>query len=376
VTVPLLLVLGLELAAVQAKPATPAAPDPVALYDEGRYAEACEALRTLDAAGPLPGPQLYRLFYCEKAAGNEEASLRALDNAREALERENVDGAPLEIPFYLANTYTNLNRSQDARRVAELATRSQEADGRPKPSGVIDAFELGKLYQDQGRPADAMPWYAKAIEAFDPKSKRYAGPIRWALRYTSAVAVSRGDYAASEAALVKLTDMGEVEGADWNALAIARGRQKKYELASEAWKKVVQLDPGNADDPRYASRVAMMAAGLPALPAVGAEGKPFQTMSGEELEAAMKAEFEAVREVQGRGAVAMKAGADGVPTVALEPQVRAGLTSELEALKGRFTAAALEYALRRGPIRETAFREGYAVLIFQNREWELPPDPE
>ena len=359
--VPSAVVLGLILAAKAPKPtatpAPPAAPDGVALYDEGKYAEACEALRKSDAAGPLPGPQLYRLFFCEKSLGNDAASQTALARAAETLEKENTEKAPLEIPFYLANAYSNLRRPQDARKVAEAATRSLESGARPKPTGVIESFQVGKLYQDQGRPADAVEWYGRAIAGYDATSKRYAGSIRWALRYTSAVAVSKGDYAASAAALEKLTAMGEVEAADWVGLAIARGRQKKFEPASDAWRQAVQLDPAGADDPRYASRVALVASRIPSLPVVAPEGKTYQAMTGEELEAAMKA------------------GEDGVVTAPLDPSQRAAMTSELDAIKGRFFAAAIEYALRRGPIRETAFREGYAVLMFQDREWEIPPDP-
>jgi tetratricopeptide (TPR) repeat protein len=376
------LVLGLLLAATAPKtarpvasPAPPPGLDAVALYDEGKYAEACDALRKMDAAGPLPGPQLYRLFFCEKSLGNDAASQAALTRASETLEKENTDKAPLEIPFYLANAYSNQRRPQDARAVAEAATKSLESGARAQPTGVIESFQVGKLYQDQGRPADAVTWYAKAVDGYDPKSKRYAGSIRWALRYTSAVAVSKGDFAASEAALDKLTAMGEVESADWIGLAVARGRRKKYEPASDAWKQAVQLDPAGADDPRYASRVALVASKLPSLPTVAPEGKTYQAMSGEELEAAMKAEAEAVRDVHARAAKEMKAGEDGVVTAPLDTVKRAALASELDAIRGRFFAAAMEYSLRRGPIRETAFREGYAVLIFQDREWELPPDP-
>ena len=50
--------------------------------------------------------------------------------------------------------------------------------------------------------------------------------------------------------------------------------------------------------------------------------------------------------------------------------------ARLTATWALFVAAGLEYALRGYGIRETAFREGYAVLIFQDRAWELPPDPE
>ena len=363
-----------------AKPAAPSAPPPapdaVQLYDEGRYAEACEALRKVDAGGAITGGQLYRLFFCEKSAGNDAAAREALTRARETLEKENTDGASLDIPFYLANTYTNLGRIADARRVAEAATRSVESGARKKPAGVIDAFQVGKLYQDQGRTEEALRWYGQAIDGFDPKSKRYAGSIRWALRYTATAASSRGEYAAAEGALAKLTGLGDAEAVDWNDLAVARARQKKYEPASDAWRTAIRLDPEGADDPRYASRVALVASQLPSLPTVGAEGKAFEAMSIAELEAVMKAEAEAVREVHGRGAAVRKPGEAGVSTAPLDPKVRAGLDSELAAIKGRFFAAALEYALRRAPIRETAFREGYAVLIFQDHEWETPPDPE
>lgn len=371
--------LAFSLVLAAAKPAPAAAPSPapdaVQLYDEGRYAEACEVLRKLDAAA-ITGPQLYRLFFCEKAAGNDAASLEALRRAQATLEKENTDAAPLEVPFYLANAYTNLGRIADARRVAEAATRSLEAGTRKKPAGLIDTFQVGKLYQDQGRTDEAVTWYRQAIGAFDPKSKRYAGSIRWALRYTAAAASARRDFAAAEETLAKLTAFPDAEAADWNDLAIARARQKKYGPASDAWRAAVQADREQADDPRYASRIALVVSQLPSLPAIGAEGKPFEKMTNAELEATLKAEADAVRDVHGREAAAMKPSDAGAPTAALDPKLRESLGAELDAIKARFFAAALEYALRRAPIRETAFREGYAVLIFQDREWELGPDPE
>ena len=364
---PLAFFLVLAAAKPAPAPAPPPPPDAVQLYDEGRYAEACEALRKLDAAA-ISGPQLYRLFFCEKATGNDAASVEALRRAQETLEKENTATAPLEVPFYLANAYTNLGRVAEARRVAEAATRSIEGGTRKKPSGLIDTFQVGKLYQDQGRTDEAVTWYRQAIDAFDPKSKRYAGSIRWALRYTAAAASARRDFPAAEEALTKLTGLPDAEAGDWNELAAARARQKKYGPASDAWRAAVQADPEQADDPRYASRVAIVVSQLPSLPAIGAEGKAFEKMTSAELETTLKAEADAVRDVHGREAAAMKP--------RLDPKLRESLVSELDAIKGRFFAAALEYALRRAPIRETAFREGYAVLIFQDREWELAPDPE
>ena len=61
---------------------------------------------------------------------------------------------------------------------------------------------------------------------------------------------------------------------------------------------------------------------------------------------------------------------------ALEVKLRAELAQSLHQTRQEFVAAGLEYALRRFGIRDTAFQEGFAVLIFQDRAWELPDDPE
>jgi hypothetical protein len=66
---------------------------------------------------------------------------------------------------------------------------------------------------------------------------------------------------------------------------------------------------------------------------------------------------------------------EGMPGRALDPKVREETASALLSTRRLFVAAGLEYALRGYGIRETAFREGYAVLVFQNSSWELPPDP-
>jgi hypothetical protein len=60
----------------------------------------------------------------------------------------------------------------------------------------------------------------------------------------------------------------------------------------------------------------------------------------------------------------------------MDAKLRSELTDTLSKTRRVFVAAGLEYSVRHFPIRETAFREGYAVLIFQDSEWTLPPDPE
>jgi hypothetical protein len=90
------------------------------------------------------------------------------------------------------------------------------------------------------------------------------------------------------------------------------------------------------------------------------------------LKAVLKTQSEAAMAARARAATAMGPEKDGAPTHRLDPKLRAEIARTLRETRGQFVAAGLEYAIRRYGIRETAFREGYAVLIFQDRAWELP----
>lgn len=349
--------------------------DAIRLYDEAKYADAEGVLKTLDAGGTLDGPLLYRLFFCERTLGNEAAAQQALDRARRALEAVPADKRTLEDSFYLANTYSNMGRAGDAQAVAGAATKKIESGVAGVPKAGIELFQIGKLYQDQGRQDDAVRWYQRAVDAFTSGGPRYANNVRWALRYVGNAAFAKTDFAAAEKAYDRLTKTGTVPAADWNALGAARARLGRYAEAADAWRTSVNLDAENADDPRYSARLADAAVKLSPLPAAGPDGKKFATMSKDDLEAGMKSRADAAKAVHVKAAEAMAVGPDGLPTRPLETRVRLQLQSELDAIRGHFVAYALEYALRRLPIRETAFREGYAVLVFQDREWELLEDP-
>lgn len=333
----------------------------VRLYDQGKYSEALMTLEDLDIARALDGPLLYRLFFCEKATGNDDTARKALERARVALEDEFDASASLEVAFYLANTYSNLGRAPDAKRVAHDATDGIESGTITAPKSAIARFQIGKLYQDQGRQDEASAHYRKAVDAFDLTDGRYVGNARWALRYLGNNAFARADFEASDKALSRLADIGGAETADWDTLAEARVRLGMYAPAAEAWKAVVKSNPANADDARYAARVADTAASIAPLPAAPPGGVAFTSMSQTDLEVFLKAQSQAAIAAQ---------------TSATDPKLRAEAASKLLETRRQFVAACLEYAVRRYGIRETAFREGYAVLIFQDRAWELPPDPE
>jgi tetratricopeptide (TPR) repeat protein len=347
----------------------------VRLYDQGNYSEAQKALLEIDGAGALDGPLLYRLFFCEKAAGLNDEAGKTLDRARAALEAERGTSNSLEAAFYLANTYTNLGRAPEAREVARETTAKLESGRLAAPTSAIALFQVGKLYQDQGRQDEASAYYEKAADAFDLADGRYVGSARWALRYLGTSAFARADFAGSEKALTRLTALPGVEAADWDALAAARTRLARYAPAAEAWKMSVKLDPEDADDARYAARLADAAAVIAPLPAEASAGAAFRSMSQADLESFLKRCAETAKAAQAQAASAMRPEKDGAPARALDAKVREQTIAELLATRRQFVAAGLEYAVRRYGIRETAFREGYAVLVFQDSAWELPPDP-
>jgi tetratricopeptide (TPR) repeat protein len=347
----------------------------VRLYDQGAYEEARSNLEPLDAARALDGPLLYRLFFCEKAAGHADDARKVLDRAREALEAEVAAAPSLEASFYLANAYSNLGRAADAHEAAHQLTSKIESGAIPAPASGIGQFQLGKLYQDQSRPTEAVAHYRKAVDAFDLVDGRYIGNARWALRFIGNDAMSRADFAASEAALTRLSTMGATEAADWDALAAARVKLGKYALAAAAWKEEVKTDPANGDDAQYAARLAEQAALLAPLPSGVAGGTVFGAMSKTDLESFLKTQSETVVAAQTRASTAMQPADDGKPGAPLDKKVRGEIVETLRKTRPVFVAAALEYAMRHFGIRETVFRDGYAVLIFQERPWEVPPDP-
>ena len=329
----------------------------VRLYDQGKYDEARTALLELDVAKSLDGPLLYRLFFCEKATGHDAESRAALERASAALQKELAASQSLEVAFYLANAYANLGRQADARQVAADMTAKIESGAVPPPKSGIALFQTGKLYQDQSRQDKATDYYEKAVGAFDLVDGRYVGNARWALRYLGNNAFAGADFAASEKYLARLTALAGAEAADWDALAAARARQGKYALAAEAWKSSVKVNAADADDARYSARLAETAAAIAPLPAKAPDSPEFRTMSQADLEGFLKTKSAEAIAAQAR---------------TVEKAERAAAVAALLETRRQFVAAGLEYAVRRYGIRETAFREGYAVLIFQDRAWELP----
>ena len=344
-----------------AAPAPTQAQEALRLYESERYAEARPLLEGLAARGEADGAMLYRLAFTLRVA-RDPGDRAAFERAAAKLQEEAAGSTRLEPAFYLSNAYRNLDRPNDSKAAATTATQRIASGSMPEPVEPLERFRLGKLYEDLGREGDAARWYALALDGLSPKdSPAY---VRWAARYTATMAAARGDWKEAEAALRRLQDAGVATVDDLDKLARACGRQGRWAEAAEAWRSAENLDRVNADRPRYAARVAALAAQVGILPLVSPDGRPWEALSREELESLMGAQAAAVR--------AAKEAAAAAPG---DPAVRAKQQEAIAAAKPLLASAAVEYVLRDLPLRETAFQGGWAPLLFQPSEWELPPAP-
>ncbi|HEX5045309.1 MAG TPA: hypothetical protein VFV75_20610 [Candidatus Polarisedimenticolaceae bacterium] len=331
------------------------------LYEAEKYAEARPLLEGLAARGEADGPMLYRLAFTLRNA-RDPGDRAAFERAAAKLQEEAAGSARLEPAFYLSNAYRNLDRPADSRAAAAAAAQRVESGAMPEPVEPLERFRLGKLYEDLAREQDAARWYALALDGLSAKdSPAY---VRWAARYTAATATARGAWKEAERALRHLQDAGIATVDDLDRLARACGRQGRWAEAAEAWRGAENLDRVNADRPRYAARVASLAAQVGILPLVSPDGRSWEALGREELETLMGAQATAVR-----------AAKDAVAAAPGDGALRSKQSEAIASAKSLLASAAVEYVLRDLPLRETAFSGGWAPLLFQPSEWELPPAP-
>jgi hypothetical protein len=334
----------------------------IELYDAARYAEARELLEQLDGQKKLDGPLLYRLFYCQRAAGDAVAT-ETLSRAIQRLEQEAASSNDLEAPFYLVNAYASLNRTADLERVAASATTRIENGQLSPPTTAMDRFRLGKLYADQERSVEAEQWYAEALDSFAEQGEAASvAYVRWAALYLAQATFDREDFVEAERYFSILLETEEPTMADLDRLAVIRSRLGLYAEAAQLWRRAERLAPAQANRARYCYRLVEAAASLEDLSAATPDGRLWTQLTKEQLEAILQQQ---VAEVQ---AVKQEA-ADSAP---LDKEQSGRLQARLDALRPIFVGAALEYALQGHSIREAAFFGGYAPLIFKAKEWQLP----
>lgn len=340
----------------------------IALYDAGNYAGSLELLERLDAGRTLDGSMLYRLAFARGRVGNTSGAREAAARAIAALESEVAETAKapsLESWFYLSNAYRNERRNADSRRVAKEATDRIDRGDAPKPTGALGMFRLGKLYQDQGRHDEVATWFGRALEAMDREPDRYVGYRRWARRHLGNLAYARSDFAGSVEHFSALVGIEPPAPTDHDLLATAQARLGDFASAVEGWKTAERLDPAKGDRARYCGRLAALALASPAVASKAPDGRSLRELDRETLETLMKAHADVVLNARKEVEEATAAGQS-----VTEERI-AELQTAIDSARPIFVGAALEYALRRYPIRETAFFGGYAPLIFHATRWKL-----
>ncbi len=337
----------------------PAVVEATELYDAARYTEARPLLERLDAEGRASGALLYRLYFCQRVAGDTAIAGQTLRRSVEALEQEVSGTTDLEVPFYLVNAYQNSGRNGAG--VAAAMTARVEAGEIPEPTTALDMFRLGKLYADQEQDEGARRWYARAVEAFGRLERPHVPYLKWASRYLAEQAYRRNDFEEAAEFYETLLEHDGQSAADYDRLAGVHTRIGRYADAAAAWRKSGRLKPQDPDRPRYCAHLADRAASIGKLPTKAPSGQSWDEPTKEELEAILLEQSRAAREAVGSARDATE----------LKRKQRKKLQKTVDRAQGLFVAAALEYALRGHDIRATAFMGGYAPLIFRARDWEL-----
>ncbi len=334
----------------------------IRLYDEGQYPEARELLEQIDQKGRASGTLLYRLHYCQQAEGDPGAAA-TLDRARAELVEELPDAVGLEVPFYLVNTYQNLQLREESLGVATATTARIEAGEIDEPREPLDMFRLGKLYADLGRSDEATRWYTSAMESFPEGVQAFAPYTLWASRYLAEPAFLRGDHAAAERYYGRVAAAGQATAVDLDRLATANYRLGHYAAAETAWERAAVLDPEDADRERYSSKLAALAADLGVLPPSAPDGRLWGALGKDELQAFMVEQAARAQQALAEA----RAPEPEKPT----PERLAELEATIADAQPLFVAAALEFAVQRYGIQETAFFGGFAKMIFHKHEWRV-----
>ena len=330
----------------------------VALYDAGQYAEARGILEALDAEGKATGPLLYRLAFALGQTGDASPGKAMESRALTVLEQEFAAGGGIEVAFYLSNAYRNRNDPDRSVQIALAACRRLESGDWPAPVAALDRFRVGKLYADQDRKDEATGWYRQALEGFENQAGKFPSYEKWIRNYLGRLASDREDWeTAGDLLRANLAD-GRGSPAEYDLLAVLLSRSSRWDEAGETWRTLERMDPARANRSRYCRQLTIRAREVGPLPPETLDGEPIAGLDKDRMETILKELTDRVKVVQA------DAGTD--PDGDLEAARRI-----LAKIKPVLVAVALEYAYQGHPIRETAFRDGYAPLIFHAARWEI-----
>ncbi len=333
-------------------------------YDQGNCREVLAAFGAVPNAEQelsLDGLSQYRWGYCLGATGQPGGPER-YKRASEVLVLETQSkAARLEAYFYGVNALLNLDRRDEAARIAQLALERYRGGTLTVPADEPQSwFQLGKLFRDAGDPKGALEPFTRALTEAE-KGRR---TLRSA--YLERIADAAGEQHDGELgrralALLARNSPGTESGPQQARLLVAEGRLQE---ARDTFARSARGAGDAASDAQYA--VALLDRALELGPqlkpvTVDGSGQPLTGLSRDDLrKLAADAARDGYAAMTGRVVeVPRPNGKPGTrPMPAPEDAVRVG------AAEARWSGALIE-ALRRGQsLQEWAVQDGYPALFF------------
>ena len=329
----------------------PAAPiDPgQALYNSGKYAEALPLLEQSAAKGRT-GTLLYEIGYARGAsdAAHADEKKRLWAEAEPLLAQEvaSPGGATLDRYYYLTVINFDQGETDKVAEYAHQAVNQIEMGPDAGKLGGEDWFRLGRLHEFLNEASESEAAYRRAVSAF--RDHPAANPSYQAL---ALAAVGSRDFEARrfkdaaaefDQALTLSPGLGHVKPYLHGIALLAADR---YNDAATAFMK--DRDPETMTDAQYGADLARKAQEAGGLDANDTDGVPFESLTGDQLDARIRDAAQAFRDVRAKNS--WKPG-DALP-------------AEIVPAQKRFCALLREKLVQDRWLQEFCLREGIADLL-------------
>jgi tetratricopeptide (TPR) repeat protein len=152
----------------------------MALYNEGKYAEALPVLQKARESGLKDGTLLYQLGFCREVVEHSPEPRRETWREAEPLLAQEIvqtGGATLERLYYLTVIHSDTDRFDDMTKYARQAVEQFEKGPNPNGLGGEDWFRLGRLHDFLSEASLAEAAYRRSVSAFS-KAKGGAASYR------------------------------------------------------------------------------------------------------------------------------------------------------------------------------------------------------
>jgi tetratricopeptide (TPR) repeat protein len=339
----------LALPACAASRARRTAEEGMALYHQGKYAEAMPLLQKALEAGQRTGSVLYQIGFCREAVDrSKEARQEAWKEAELLLEKESAapGGSTLERLYYL--TVINSDQAEFDRMTQYARQAIEQFEKGPDPNSLSgeDWFRLGRAHDFLQEISEAEAAYRRAASAFQK------GPITHSTyRALTLARVADLDYndklydSAADGYAEALKILPGTDQVKPFKHAIALLATRKYEEAIGRFSE--DRDPATMDEAQYGADLARKAIEVAPLEEKDHDGSPIPTMPESALADRIK---EASKEYR---------------AVRVKHSLRPGdaLPAEVAVYQRRFVRLLAEYLVRRQHIQEFCLQEGFADLV-------------